>query len=316
MINEINYLKQFDKLLFLIISLLSLTVFFDYFDLELSVFYFQSYLVLYFLKSRVAQRQIVKHLDVFVFTLFLLTSSFFVQKKLVYNILVIVFSLYPLVRITMSLADFKKIKTNFYALEFNYILISLYVLLIILCVKVTEIFTYVINFDNSDFHGLIHVILFLFYGTLSLITYYFSSLHLANLSKEYFFKENFCSAFLKTINQSELSELANEILHLFIIDKVFLDSSFNLDALATMLDKPKNQISTVINSELNESFYSLLAKYRVEYAKKLLETNRHLLLDGVMLQSGFNSRSTFIKYFKEFVGESPSAYRKTFEYNL
>ncbi|UVD79096.1 helix-turn-helix domain-containing protein [Myroides albus] len=83
-----------------------------------------------------------------------------------------------------------------------------------------------------------------------------------------------------------------------------------------MLDKPKNQISTVINSELNESFYSLLAKYRVEYAKKLLETNRHLLLDGVMLQSGFNSRSTFIKYFKEFVGESPSAYRKTFEYNL
>lgn len=111
------------------------------------------------------------------------------------------------------------------------------------------------------------------------------------------------------IKKEKLTKEALDILDFFENTNLFLDPDFTIDELAKEIEIPKHILSKIINHEMNLNFYSLLAKYRIEYAKELIFKEKNLLLDGVMAEAGFNSRITFNKYFKEFTGLTPSEYR-------
>lgn len=117
-----------------------------------------------------------------------------------------------------------------------------------------------------------------------------------------------------TQNDIENSDLKNEVTqaiqNFFVESDSYLNHDFSLQQLADELHLNRCIVSEVINRELHTNFYTLVAKHRILNATEILDTKQHLLIEGVMHEVGFNSTNTFNKYFKTFVGMTPSQYRK------
>ncbi len=93
-------------------------------------------------------------------------------------------------------------------------------------------------------------------------------------------------------------------------DELFLDANLSLGQLADITAIPKAYISEFLNRYQKLSYYEWLAKYRIEYALNFMESSaQQLKMEAVASASGFNSKTVFYRYFKLYVGESPSAYR-------
>ena len=105
------------------------------------------------------------------------------------------------------------------------------------------------------------------------------------------------------------NEQCETIVKYFEKSEAYLDTSFSLEQLANDLNLSKQQVSEVINQDMNSSFYQLLAMYRIDHAKVLIEENKNLTIEAIVDECGFSSKSTFNKYFKYYVGQTPSVYR-------
>ncbi|MBC8152756.1 MAG: helix-turn-helix transcriptional regulator [Bacteroidetes bacterium] len=93
-------------------------------------------------------------------------------------------------------------------------------------------------------------------------------------------------------------------------DKLYLNPTLTLTELAHHVGLNPKVVSQVINTGLNQSFNDFVNAYRVGEVKQRLQTNdltRFTLL-GIALESGFNSKTTFNRIFKEHTGQSPSAF--------
>lgn len=92
--------------------------------------------------------------------------------------------------------------------------------------------------------------------------------------------------------------------------KLYLNPNLSLSELSTLTEIPKSEISDFINNYEKSNYYEWLASYRINYALGLMENTMHQLkMEAVASASGFNSKTVFYRYFKQYVGESPSAYR-------
>jgi AraC-like DNA-binding protein len=90
---------------------------------------------------------------------------------------------------------------------------------------------------------------------------------------------------------------------------LFLDSELSLSKLSELLGLSLHLLSYTVNKKTGMHFTDYINTFRVEYAKRqLIETNNKLF--AVMYDSGFNSKSTFIKAFKKVTGVNPSEYRE------
>jgi len=116
------------------------------------------------------------------------------------------------------------------------------------------------------------------------------------------------------MDDSRIRQCAEKLADCMCEDKLFLDAGLTLDDLSKKTALPKSLITDYINQHLQTNYYEWLAKFRVEHAKDLLEHERQVLKMEVLAnQSGFNSKTTFYRYFKQYVGMSPSAYRENIE---
>jgi AraC-like DNA-binding protein len=98
----------------------------------------------------------------------------------------------------------------------------------------------------------------------------------------------------------------------FNINKPYLKAEYTLDQLVTDLKVPRYTLSAFINREYNMGFREFLNRYRVEYMITNLNKPEweQFTLEAIAEECGFNSRTTFIKNFKEITGLTPSAYVK------
>ena len=95
-------------------------------------------------------------------------------------------------------------------------------------------------------------------------------------------------------------------------DKPYLNDSITLKDLADTISIASHHLSIVINSYLNQNFYTFINSYRIEEAKKYLnnpEYNEKSILE-IAYDSGFNSKSTFNHMFKKFTDLTPTEFRK------
>lgn len=94
----------------------------------------------------------------------------------------------------------------------------------------------------------------------------------------------------------------------------FLQSNLSLEGLSQELNIPQHSLSQVFNLYLGSNFYSYIAKHRIEYALEQLKSNKgKLKIEALAYQCGFNSRSSFVRYFKEITGCNPSEYCQKME---
>ncbi|KQR67745.1 AraC family transcriptional regulator [Pedobacter sp. Leaf176] len=94
----------------------------------------------------------------------------------------------------------------------------------------------------------------------------------------------------------------------------FKDSELTLDKLASYTKNSKYHISETLNHYLHKPFYLFVNEYRIEYVKEqmniLATKDYEINMLSLAYEAGFNSKSSFNRYFKEIAGETPSSYFK------
>lgn len=116
-----------------------------------------------------------------------------------------------------------------------------------------------------------------------------------------------------SINQEKIEDAHIELLiQLMEKEKLYLIPSLNLRMLEEKIGLSAREISRTLNLGLEKNFYYFVNGYRVKEAQKKLSDpcNNHLTVLGIAFDSGFSSKATFNRIFKELTGESPSQYRK------
>lgn len=96
-------------------------------------------------------------------------------------------------------------------------------------------------------------------------------------------------------------------------EKVYTDAELSLSQLAAKMEIHPNYLSQIINSKEQKTFYDLINTYRVEEFIRLsrLPNNQQFTLLSLAYEAGFNSKSSFNRYFKKITGQTPSQYVKT-----
>lgn len=95
-------------------------------------------------------------------------------------------------------------------------------------------------------------------------------------------------------------------------EKPFLKEDLSLPVLARELGVTANHLSQVINQKSGSNFFNFVNGYRVEavIAKFKDPALAAFSILGIAYDSGFRSKSSFNKIFKETTGQTPLQYRK------
>lgn len=102
---------------------------------------------------------------------------------------------------------------------------------------------------------------------------------------------------------------AADLERLFRDKEIYLDPKLTIGDLAKALGTNRTYASHFLNYEMHTNFYEYVNGWRVEKSKELLASTT-LPLESVAEKSGFNSISSFRRYFTDTCGITPSSYRK------
>ncbi len=93
----------------------------------------------------------------------------------------------------------------------------------------------------------------------------------------------------------------------------FLNPEISLRLLAKCIEIHPNQLSWLLNTQLNKNFNEFINQYRIAHFKKLAtdSSNQHISIMGLAYESGFQSKTVFNTFFKKETGQTPSAFMKS-----
>ncbi len=109
---------------------------------------------------------------------------------------------------------------------------------------------------------------------------------------------------------SEIDRIKSKIRSTIIDDQRYKDPNLTMPSLAKLIGQTPHQFSSFINDQLNQNFSQLINSFRIEVAKEKLSEEKHLTVEAIGFDCGYNSPSTFHTSFKKATGLTPSAYRK------
>ncbi|TDX12845.1 helix-turn-helix domain-containing protein [Flavobacterium sp. S87F.05.LMB.W.Kidney.N] len=114
------------------------------------------------------------------------------------------------------------------------------------------------------------------------------------------------------LSQSEMFKILLKLEKAMENEQYYVDSELTLDKLAKLTNVNKYHISETLNHFVNKSFYTFINEYRIEYVKEKLkslsEKNSSITILELAYESGFNSKSSFNRYFKEITTYTPREY--------
>lgn len=112
------------------------------------------------------------------------------------------------------------------------------------------------------------------------------------------------------LDDHRLNTLAGDLKDYFDQHQPYLDSALKLEGVAKALGCTRNQLSYLFNHVFDTRFYDYISEARIDYLlAQLNEENKNNISD-IALDSGFNSLTTFYKFFKKRTGLTPKAYIK------
>ncbi len=114
----------------------------------------------------------------------------------------------------------------------------------------------------------------------------------------------------KKMVSGDAQELIGKVNRLMHDQKPYLDNELTLDKMADMLELSENELTRLLNHEMDTNFYTLVNDYRMETVlKKLKDSDRRkFTIMASAYESGFNSKSTFYRIFKEYTQRTPKEY--------
>ena len=107
-----------------------------------------------------------------------------------------------------------------------------------------------------------------------------------------------------------VEQVCQQLAALMLNDAPYTNPKLTLVDLARSLDIHPNYLSQVINDREQKNFFHYINTLRVEafLRQAAMPKNKHYTLLALAYDCGFNSKSTFNKYFKHRTGKTPSEY--------
>lgn len=113
------------------------------------------------------------------------------------------------------------------------------------------------------------------------------------------------------LSNSDINNLIEKLHALFNDYELFLKNDLTLEYVAKILNTDKNIISKLLKERYNKRFNEYVNSFRVDYFKKLVRNKEFENYDllGLAKESGFKSKATFYRVFKEIEGQTPNAFK-------
>jgi len=128
------------------------------------------------------------------------------------------------------------------------------------------------------------------------------------------FKRYFLTKSLREsgISIKDRQVFSQKIKHFFEVERIFLDPHLSLEVLSEKTHVEKSLVSKLIKEHYQKGFNDVVNQYRVKEFKTLLENEVYKNYDlvGLAKESGFSSKATFYRVFKDLEGVTPNQYKK------
>lgn len=94
--------------------------------------------------------------------------------------------------------------------------------------------------------------------------------------------------------------------------QLYLKQNLNIEEFARHVGIHYREVSSIINKHFETNFFEFVNEYRVNKAKEMLldKNNADMTILDILLESGFNSKSSFHRFFKRYTGMSAADFRK------
>ncbi len=112
------------------------------------------------------------------------------------------------------------------------------------------------------------------------------------------------------ISDDKKNEIIAELKKIILEEKLYLNPNIKIKNFAKRLHVPEKDLSIIINDSLGKNFSSFINEYRIKEASRLL-LEQKIRINEIAFRVGFYSKSAFNSKFKEFVGSTPSEFRKS-----
>lgn len=147
-----------------------------------------------------------------------------------------------------------------------------------------------------------------------ILTYYLALSGYSSSARLQFFPQQ--PAEVNVANPSDNTDpkaLLETIKRRMLSDNLHRDPTLSLSQLAAKLKSNTSLVSKAINTGSGQNFNDFINAYRVKEIKRAIEKGelKHKTLEGLALDAGFNSKSTFLRSFKKVTGMTPTAYKNS-----
>ena len=114
-------------------------------------------------------------------------------------------------------------------------------------------------------------------------------------------------------DRTDAREKGRRLKETVAVNRLYEDPELTLTTLAIKLKVQPHDLSRIINLGLEKTFNDFINEFRVrDIAGKMQDpANNQLTLLGIAYESGFNSKTTFNRVFKEMTGKTPVEYKNS-----
>ena len=184
-------------------------------------------------------------------------------------------------------------KIQFYLMWIHFGLLSLVAIRLILPFLISDITIYMTSF---------HWVLFAYIVGIAAFNNY--SIRASS-------PESFELKIEETANQEDLTKRKLELV--LNEEQAFLIPDLTIQELAARMHMRASELSEFFNTKLGMNFNDIVNNHRIEEVKRLItdpETDPKATIMELAYQSGFNSKASFNRIFKQRTGSTPKEYRK------
>lgn len=115
------------------------------------------------------------------------------------------------------------------------------------------------------------------------------------------------------LDEQKTAEALQNLQNHLVENRPYLDPELSLRSLADQIGIQANQLSWLINDQLDKNFNDLINHYRIVHFKSLAvdPANAGFTIMGLAYDSGFNSKTTFNNSFKKETGQTPRQFMRS-----
>lgn len=150
-------------------------------------------------------------------------------------------------------------------------------------------------------------------GLISVFIYFIGYLGFNSPALMLSFEKNITAKYAGSgLKANEADELLSRLISHLEKHRPYISEDYKISQLSSETNISSHHISELLNQYLKKSFSDVINGYRIEEAKRLLNSGdfRHKKISSVGFEVGFSSPSTFYSWFKKLTGTSPAQYHK------